>query len=73
MVMEVIRPERAERRRLGTSDPIDAYRAARAALGNHRIAPAKNAEQIEGIRALRNTRRSAMEAARPRCVRSTPN
>jgi transposase len=49
-VVEVIRPERAERRRLGKSDPIDAYQAARAALGNHRIAPAKNAEQIEGIR-----------------------
>jgi len=61
-VVEVIRPERAERRRLGKSDPIDAYQAARAALGNHRIAPAKNAEQIEGIRALHNARRSAMKA-----------
>lgn len=61
-VVEVIRPERAERRRLGKSDPIDAYQAARAALGNHRIAPAKNSEQIEGIRALHNARRSAMKA-----------
>jgi len=61
-VVEVIRPERAERRRLGKSDPIDAYQAARAALGNHRVAPAKNAEQIEGIRALHNARRSAMKA-----------
>lgn len=62
LVVEVIRPERAERRRLGKSDPIDAYQAARAALGNHRIAPAKNAAALEGIRALHNARRSAMKA-----------
>lgn len=62
VVVEVIRPERAERRRLGKSDPIDAYQAARAALGNHRIAPAKNNAAIEGIRALHNARRSAMKA-----------
>ncbi len=60
-VVEVVRPERAERRRLGKSDPIDAYQAARAAMGTHRIAPAKDAS-IEGIRALHNARRSAMKA-----------
>lgn len=32
-VIEVNRPDRAERRRTGKSDPIDAYAAARAALG----------------------------------------
>lgn len=31
-VVEVNRPDRAERRRIGKSDPIDAYAAARAAL-----------------------------------------
>lgn len=62
LVVEVIRPERAERRRLGKSDPIDAYQAARAALGNHRIAPAKDSAAIEGIRALHNARRSAIKA-----------
>ena len=60
-VVEVVRPERAERRRLGKSDPIDAYQAARAAMGTHRIAPAKDAS-LEGIRALHNARRSAMKA-----------
>jgi len=60
-VCEVVRPERAERRRLGKSDPIDAYQAARAAISNHRIAPAKDAS-IDGIRALHNARRSAMKA-----------
>jgi transposase len=62
LVVEVVRPERAERRRLGKSDPIDAYQAARAALGNHRIAPAKDAAVLQGIRALHNARRSAMKA-----------
>ena len=60
-VVEVVRPERAERRRLGKSDPIDAYQAARAAMGTHRIAPPKNGS-LEGIRALHNARRSAMKA-----------
>lgn len=61
VVVEVVRPERAERRRLGKSDPIDAYQAARAAMGTHRVAPAKDVS-IEGIRALHNARRSAMKA-----------
>ena len=61
-VVEVIRPERAERRRLGKSDPIDAYQAARAAMGAHRTAPVKDTAAIEGIRALHNARRSAMKA-----------
>jgi transposase len=62
VVVEVVRPERAERRRLGKSDPIDAYQAARAALSDHRVAPVKDAAAIVGIRALHNARRSAMKA-----------
>jgi transposase len=61
VVLEVMRPDRSERRRLGKSDPIDAYQAARAALSMHRVAPVKS-ETVEGIRALHNTRRSAMKA-----------
>ena len=60
-VVEVVRPDRSERRRLGKSDPIDAYQAARAALAEHRTAPVKD-PAIEGIRALHNARRSAMKA-----------
>jgi transposase len=60
-VVEVMRPERAERRRLGKSDPIDAYQAARAAMGSHRTAPVKHGT-IDGIRALHNARRSARKA-----------
>lgn len=60
-VLEVVRPDRSERRRLGKSDPIDAYQAARAALAEHRTAPVKSPE-LEGIRALHHARRSAMKA-----------
>lgn len=60
-VLEVVRPDRAERRRLGKSDPIDAYQAARAAIAHHRTSPAKN-PSLEGIRALHNARRSATKA-----------
>mgnify|MGYP005820289477 CR=1 FL=1 len=60
-VVEVVRPDRAARRRLGKSDPIDAYQAARAALASHRTAAVKD-ESIEGIRALHNARRSAVKA-----------
>lgn len=60
-VVEVVRPDRSERRRLGKSDPIDAYQAARAALAEHRTAPVKSPE-LEGVRALHHARRSAMKA-----------
>lgn len=60
-LLEVVRPDRSERRRLGKSDPIDAYQAARAALAEHRTAPVKSPE-LEGIRALHHARRSAMKA-----------
>lgn len=57
----MVRPESAERRRLGKSDPIDAYQAARAAMGTHRIALGQE-RLTRGIRALHNARRSAMKA-----------
>lgn len=60
-VREVIRPEATVRRMQGKSDPIDAYQAARAALtGRAKTAPKD--EDIEGLRALLNARRSAAKA-----------
>ncbi|MBM0124772.1 IS110 family transposase [Pimelobacter simplex] len=60
-VREVIRPEATVRRMQGKSDPIDAYQAARAAMtGRARTAPKD--EDVEGLRALLSTRRSAVKA-----------
>lgn len=61
-VVEVNRPEPAERRRRGKSDPLDAYAAARAVAFARATTPAKD-ESIEGIRALLNARTSAVKAA----------
>lgn len=60
-VIEVNRPDRAERRRTGKSDPIDAYAAARAALSG-RASSAPKDDTVTGIRALHNTARSAIKA-----------
>ncbi|MDZ7918062.1 MAG: IS110 family transposase, partial [Rhodococcus sp. (in: high G+C Gram-positive bacteria)] len=60
-VVEVTRPDRAERRRVGKSDPIDAYLAARAAQSGRANAVPKN-ETIEPVRALHNARHSAVKA-----------
>ncbi|MEU9575551.1 IS110 family transposase [Streptomyces massasporeus] len=60
-VIEVNRPDRAERRRIGKSDPIDAYAAARAALSGRAQAAPKD-ETVAGIRALHNAARSAVKA-----------
>lgn len=60
-VVEVTRPDRAERRRVGKSDPIDAYLAARAAQSGRANAVPKH-EQIEPLRALHNARHSAVKA-----------
>jgi transposase len=60
-VIEVNRPDRAERRRLGKSDPIDAYQAAHAFLSGRAVTPPKD-EAIEGFRALHNARHSAVKA-----------
>ncbi len=59
-VVEVNRPDRAERRRIGKSDPIDAYAAARAALSG-RASSAPKDDTVAGIRALHNGARSAVK------------
>lgn len=59
-VVEVDRPTRADRRRAGKSDQLDAYHAARAVLAE-RISPVKGAG-IDGLRALHLARRSAVKA-----------
>ncbi|AUA10551.1 IS110 family transposase [Streptomyces sp. SID8382] len=60
-VIEVNRPDKAERRRIGKSDPIDAYAAARAALSG-RASSAPKDDTVTGIRALHNAARSAVKA-----------
>ncbi|KOG54108.1 transposase [Streptomyces virginiae] len=60
-VVEVNRPDRAERRRSGKSDPIDAYAAARAALSG-RASSAPKDDTVAGIRALHNAARSTMKS-----------
>ncbi|MGW5434872.1 IS110 family transposase [Streptomyces sp. NPDC004059] len=60
-VVEVNRPDRAERRRIGKSDPIDAYAAARAALSG-RASSAPKDDTVAGIRALHNAAHSAVKA-----------
>jgi transposase len=60
-VAEVIRPDRADRRRHGKSDPLDAYTAARIALAGRDLAVPK-AEHTTALRALLSTRRSAVKA-----------
>jgi transposase len=62
-VVEVNRPDRSERRRVGKSDPLDAIAAARAALsGRHAGIPKAGDGIVEAIRMLRLCRRSAMQA-----------
>lgn len=60
-VIEVNRPDRAERRRTGKSDPIDAYAAGRAALSG-RASSAPKDDTVTAIRALHNTARPAIKA-----------
>ncbi len=59
-VVEVDRPNRQRRRRLGKSDPIDAETAARAALsGSAKVTPKRRDGAVEQIRVLLVARRSA--------------
>lgn len=59
-VVEVDRPNRQRRRRLGKSDPIDAETAARAALSETaRVVPKRRDGAVEQIRVLSVARRSA--------------
>jgi len=60
-VIEVNRPSRADRRRQGKSDPLDAYHAARAVLSGRATSDPKG-QSTEAIRSLHNTRRSAVKA-----------
>jgi hypothetical protein len=63
VVVEVDRPNRQTRARLGKSDPIDAYAAAHAVLaGTRRGRPKSRDGMVEAIRAPRVTRRSAVKA-----------
>ncbi|MFJ7497940.1 transposase [Streptomyces sp. NPDC097727] len=60
-MIEVNRPDKAERRRIGKSDSIDAYAAARAALSGRASVIPKD-DTVSGIRALHNAARSAVKA-----------
>lgn len=61
-VLEVDRPDRSTRRRVGKSDPIDAVAAAQAALsGRARTIPKSRDGQIEALRALRVARRALVD------------
>jgi transposase len=63
IVLEVNRPNRAERRRSGKSDPLDAIEAARAALSGKAKSIAKTKDgAVEAIRALVVAKRSARVA-----------
>jgi transposase len=62
-VVEVIRPDRAQRRRTGKSDPLDAYAAAEAVLAGRATAtPKLGTGVIEAIRVLHTTRATAVKA-----------
>jgi transposase len=62
-VFEVNRPDRANRRRKGKSDPVDAEAAARAVLAGQATAVPKNREgAVESLRALTIARKSAVKA-----------
>ena len=62
-VFEVDRPKRRDQYRSGKSDPIDAELAARAVLAGTATGQPKDADgEVEMIRTLRVTRRSAVKA-----------
>jgi len=62
-VVEVNRPDRSTRRRVGKSDPTDAEMAARAVLaGVADSTPKSGLDQVEMIRMLKSTKSSALKA-----------
>ena len=62
-VIEVNRPDRSTRRRLGKSDPLDAEMSARSVLaGVARESPKSGVDKVEMIRVLKITKDSAMKA-----------
>ena len=67
-VIEVNRPDRRQRRRVGKSDPLDAYAAADAVLaGRARALPKGGNGVIESIRAVHLARAGAVKA-RTACI-----
>lgn len=64
-VLEVTGPDRAERRATGKDDTLDAIAAAKAALTGERVSVAKDrAGQVEALRVLRTTRKTAVKCRR---------
>ena len=62
-VIEVNRPNRTRRRRMGKNDPIDAENAARAVLaGDATAAPKSHNGLVEALRGVMVARRSAVKA-----------
>jgi transposase len=62
-VIEVVRPNRQDRRARGKSDPIDAINAARAVLSEQATTVPKHRDGfVETVRLIRATRRSAVKA-----------
>lgn len=67
-VLEVMRPNRQERRLRGKSDPLDAYQAAEATLAGSRIATPKSRDgAVESLRVMRAERTTAMRAGLRSC------
>ena len=62
-VVELDRPKRAARRHGAKSDPLDAARAAREALGRDQLAQPRAAGPRAALQARLTTRRSAVQAA----------
>jgi len=62
-VVELDRPKRATRRHGAKSDPLDATRAAREALGRDQLAQPRAAGPRAALQARLTTRRSAVQAA----------
>lgn len=62
-VVELDRPERAQRRHGAKSDPLDAIRAAREALSRDHLGTPRSGGQRQALAVLLTTRRSAVDAA----------
>ncbi|HEY8318872.1 MAG TPA: IS110 family transposase [Amnibacterium sp.] len=63
LVVELDRPERAQRRNGAKSDPLDAIRAAREALARPRLGTPRSAGERQALSVLLAARRSAVESA----------
>jgi transposase len=63
LVIELDRPERARRRNGAKSDPLDAIRAAREALGRTRLGTPRDTGDRQALSVLLAARRSAVDAS----------